>query len=89
MVINLLVVKCASNPSRTPVTWQIKYLPFSSFNIDESNVKVEPVPTCLPFTGTEGSELAAVNQVTRSVSTGVRQFQPSHLAVIPVLSVEP
>ena len=55
--------------------------------MDESKVIEEPDPICLPLTGTDGAEVAAVNQVTRSLSTGVRQFHPSHLAVIPVLRV--
>ena len=54
VVIYLLVVKCDSKPFLIPVTWQIKYLPFSSFKIFESKVIDDPLPICLPFTGTDG-----------------------------------
>ena len=81
-------MKLDSKPSLIPVTWQIKYRPLSPFNMLESNVMVDPVAICLPFTGTVGVDEEEVNQVIRSLSTGVRQFHPSHLALMPLLMVE-
>jgi hypothetical protein len=41
------------------------------------------------LTGVDGLEEEDVNQVIFSLSTGVLQFQPSHLAVIPVRNDAP